>query len=460
MALRTTAVFLCFAAVCLQLVTSENWALLVAGSNGYYNYRHQADVCHAYHILRSHGVPQENIVTMMYDDIAYSEENPFPGNIINQPNGRNVYPGVVIDYKKKDVTPEVFLAVLSGNEKKVKKLTGKDGKVIKSGPDDHVFVNFVDHGAPGILAFPAEMLHARKLLSTLENMYKKKSYKKLVLYVEACESGSMFYNLLPDNINVFATTAANRSQSSYACYYDKKRGTYLGDVYSVMWMQDSDKEDLETETLQKQFQITRSETNTSQVKEYGDLSISKMTVAEFQGDEKADASMSQGFHVRHPTEDAVPAREASFHIMLKKLDKAKTPQEKRNLAQKIDDLIERNAQIDQLFVDMMKQLESRETGGELSSNLLLFRAEVTYVSLKSERRDITQWECYERAVDTLMESCPKLDLPQNYYAMGQLYMLVNLCERGINDYFIANAIWGSSLQNAQLCRDSVESAYP
>ena len=25
---------------------------------------------------------------------------------------------------------------------------------ISSGPNDHVFVNFVDHGAPGIVAFP------------------------------------------------------------------------------------------------------------------------------------------------------------------------------------------------------------------------------------------------------------------------------------------------------------------
>lgn len=39
---------------------------------------------------------------------------------------------------------------------------------------------------------------------------------------------------------MFATTAANAEESSYACYYDKERGTYLGDVYSVMWMEDSD----------------------------------------------------------------------------------------------------------------------------------------------------------------------------------------------------------------------------
>ncbi|KAL1435455.1 hypothetical protein MTO96_000130 [Rhipicephalus appendiculatus] len=67
------------------------WALLVAGSNGYGNYRHQADVCHAYHLLRRHGIPDNRIVVMMYDDIAYAEENPTPGVVVNHINGSNLY---------------------------------------------------------------------------------------------------------------------------------------------------------------------------------------------------------------------------------------------------------------------------------------------------------------------------------------------------------------------------------
>ena len=30
----------------------------------------QADVCHAYQVIHSHGIPDEQIVVMMYDDIA------------------------------------------------------------------------------------------------------------------------------------------------------------------------------------------------------------------------------------------------------------------------------------------------------------------------------------------------------------------------------------------------------
>jgi len=53
---------------------AANYAVLVAGSNGYYNYRHQADVCHAYQILHKNGIPDSNIVVMMYDDIAQNTQ--------------------------------------------------------------------------------------------------------------------------------------------------------------------------------------------------------------------------------------------------------------------------------------------------------------------------------------------------------------------------------------------------
>ncbi|XP_060037354.1 legumain [Erinaceus europaeus] len=52
----------------------KHWVVIVAGSNGWYNYRHQADACHAYQIVHRNGIPDEQIVVMMYDDIAHSEE--------------------------------------------------------------------------------------------------------------------------------------------------------------------------------------------------------------------------------------------------------------------------------------------------------------------------------------------------------------------------------------------------
>ncbi|KER20205.1 hypothetical protein T265_11191 [Opisthorchis viverrini] len=49
---------------------SKNWVVLVAGSKTWRNYRHQADVFHAYQLVRKNNVPPENIITFAYDDIA------------------------------------------------------------------------------------------------------------------------------------------------------------------------------------------------------------------------------------------------------------------------------------------------------------------------------------------------------------------------------------------------------
>ena len=43
-------------------------------------------MCHAYQIVKSHGIPDDHIIVMMADDIAYHEKNPTPGKIINEAN--------------------------------------------------------------------------------------------------------------------------------------------------------------------------------------------------------------------------------------------------------------------------------------------------------------------------------------------------------------------------------------
>jgi len=52
---------------------ADNYAVIVAGSNGFYNYRHQSDACHAYHLLLDKGnIKPENIILFSYGDVAGS----------------------------------------------------------------------------------------------------------------------------------------------------------------------------------------------------------------------------------------------------------------------------------------------------------------------------------------------------------------------------------------------------
>jgi legumain len=91
------------------LATCDKWAVLVAGSNTWSNYRHQADVFHSYQSLVAGGFDPDRIITFAYDDIANNPSNPFKGKVFNKPTfsdpGVDVYDGIRIDYKGADVTP-------------------------------------------------------------------------------------------------------------------------------------------------------------------------------------------------------------------------------------------------------------------------------------------------------------------------------------------------------------------
>lgn len=385
-----------------------NWALVVAGSNGYSNYRHQADACHSVHVLQSHGIPKERIVVMMFDDIAYNQDNPTKGILINRPNGKDVYAGVDIDYKEKDVTPKNFLNILQGRSDLMADIGS--GKVINSGPNDRVFVYFADHGAPGLIAFPYGELYAKDLNEAITSMFENKQYDQMVFYIEACESGSMFKGLLRENINVFATTASNAHESSFACYFDKKRRTYLGDVYSVKWMEDSDVENLNTETLRKQFSIVKDETNTSHVQEFGDLSMGDLPVADFQGEKQTLVTPLPEVDLTPVAQEDVPLAIASHQ-----LQEAKTELEKLAAIAELRRIVQERLHVERTFDKIISMLVTNHLSAEF---------------VNTQKQDITQHSCYKQATQSVSKNC--FVLGQVDYALRHLHKLVNLCEEGVN----------------------------
>jgi legumain len=101
--------YLLLALILTIAICGDHWAVLVAGSNTWSNYRHQADVYHAYQVLIKNGFDADKIITLAYDDIAHHLTNPFKGKVFNKPTykdpGVDVYAGVKIDYSKNHVTP-------------------------------------------------------------------------------------------------------------------------------------------------------------------------------------------------------------------------------------------------------------------------------------------------------------------------------------------------------------------
>merc|ERR1719230_1847430 len=110
-------------------------------------------------------------------------------------------------------------------------------------------------------------------------------FNRLVFYLEACESGSMFEGM--DIPGVYALTAANGRESSWGTYCmpnDKVNGKHigscLGDLFSVNWMEETG---ITEETLAKQFTLVKSETSKSHVMQYSDTSFTDECVSDFVG---------------------------------------------------------------------------------------------------------------------------------------------------------------------------------
>lgn len=270
--------------------SAANWAVLAAGSKTYENYRHQADLCGAYHLLRSKGFAPEKIIAMAYDDIAKNEENPFPGQIFNEPDGDDVYAGCELDYTGSAVTAANFANVLLGNG-----TSSGNGRVLESTEDDNVFLFYVDHGAPGIIQFPGDdVMHTQEFQTVLTQMHSKKMFGKLVVYMEACESGSMLEGL-PTNLGIYGVTAVGPDVPSLGTYCGAEAqvngtslGTCLGDLFAVRWMKFIEEGD-GSATMQKFFSSVADDVASyaalhyghEENQQYGDLSVAELKTADF-----------------------------------------------------------------------------------------------------------------------------------------------------------------------------------
>ncbi|XP_031482518.1 vacuolar-processing enzyme [Nymphaea colorata] len=406
------------------------WAVLVAGSSGYGNYRHQADVCHAYQTLIKGGLKEENIIVFMYDDIAYHEENPRPGTIINHPHGQDVYAGVPKDYVKDHVTVENFFAVLLGNKSAV---TGGSGKVVDSGPNDHIFVFYSDHGGPGVLGMPTyPYLYAGDLVNVLKKKHAAGTYKSLVFYLEACESGSIFEGHLPEDLNIYATTAANATESSWGTYCPgglpsppPEFDTCLGDLYSVSWMEDSDVHNLQTETLKQQYHLVRDRTSNyntynlgSHAMQFGDLELTNEQLFLFMGSNPANENSSFVNGNNLPVySTAVNQRDADLLYFWNKYRRMPEGSlEKVNAQKQLFDVMAHRMHIDNSMELIGKLLFGSKKG-----------AEVLNTVRPAGQPLVDDWDCLKTMVRAFEKHCGSL----SQYGMKHMRSIANICNAGL-----------------------------
>jgi len=414
--------------------TSSNWAVLVAGSNGYYNYRHQSDVCHSYQILtKLGGFPEENVIVMIYNDIVNNSENPIPGKLFNEPGGVDVYGDIKVSYSGDQVTAQNFLNVIQG----IKEGDTKNGPVLESKKGDNVFIYYSDHGATGLVAMPTgDPLYATDLMKALNNMNKKQMYNQLVFYLEACESGSMFNGILPNNTNIFATTAATPNQPSYAFYYNETLETYMADEYSVRWMQDSTKNWDSQESLLQQYKDVAAATKESQPQKYGDEAFDNEPIEDFEAyqDRKGkdtlkllrnsvknfvlDESIPRVFDRKWvPSKEAVSSRDVKLATLQHRYLGSSRIEDKIYWASLVEQEIEYRLEVDLLFDELVKFVTGYVNIGGNGDDFIN--------AIKYGHILPTNWECLKYVYSSYEAHCEDRF---SDYSLKYVNTLVNLCE--------------------------------
>jgi ABC-type branched-subunit amino acid transport system substrate-binding protein len=205
----------------------DRWALLVAASSGWNNYRHQADVLNMYQILKANGYTDDHIVLIAEDDIAYNASNPNPGVVQVRVGGDNVYADAHIDYHPSDLKPTDIQAILCGER------SDRLPEVISAGAEDNVLVFWSGHGDYGQLVWlnDKEGFSAERAKQAFTAMSQGKHYRKVLCLIETCYSGSVMKEIegIP---GILALTAASPYETSKADIYNASMGVWMSNRFT------------------------------------------------------------------------------------------------------------------------------------------------------------------------------------------------------------------------------------
>ena len=316
------------------IASCERWAVLIAGSNGYSNYRHQADIYNMYTQLVNRGFDAEHIVQMCYDDIATSSYNPYKGEVFHTLQHVNIYPGAsTIDYSNKKVTASNFFSVLTS---------------LPSTSDDYVYVYYDNHGGPGLLGVPdgcGNYIFADELSEAFTKMSNQNQYKYLLFGLEACYSGSVASEFTAPNM--VTITAANDSESSYAAVWDNKVSAYLSNEFSNYWMAFLDEN--YDKTIGDLYTTVKSETTGSHVCFFGDESMKSLQLSLFLGTPNKVLTHNKDL------KDKVPAYLATKSHLMALQDSINTKEAgKARIA--LQDLIAQQNKLEMTLEEIVRQL--------------------------------------------------------------------------------------------------------
>eukprot|EP00494_Astrolonche_serrata_P006513 UN06537 len=291
-------------------------------------------------------------------------------------------------------------------------------------------------------------LYAADFIKVLQEKHASNTYAKMVIYVEACESGSIFEGLMPADLNIYVTTASNAEESSWGTYCPGMEPsppseyiTCLGDLYSISWMEDSETNNLKEETIKKQYEVVKKRTSDmnrysagSHVMEYGDKTFKDEKLYLYQGFNPANTNITNKLFLQAP-KAAINQRDADLLFLWRRYELLhEKSKEKTNVLREISETVTHRKHLDSSIDFIGKLLFGYENGPS-----------VLQAVRPSGKPLVDDWDCLKRMVRIFESHCGSL----TQYGMKHMRAFANICNNGISGTTMKEASIGAcGVQNS------------
>ena len=220
---------------------TDRYAVLVQGSTGYINYRHQADVLSMYQLLRKGGFDDDHIILVLDKSLANDPKNREPGIVRSRMGGKDLLggtdglPQALVDYDSATLSVSDIADILLGNG------SDRHPAVLPRDKGQNVFFYWSGHGrnqsngrsnefvwrdsAPG-QGFTAELLR-----QTAGEMLERQYCRKLLVVAEPCY-GEGVVRPLEGITGVLAITGAAENEQSWADNWNNDALVWMSDRFT------------------------------------------------------------------------------------------------------------------------------------------------------------------------------------------------------------------------------------
>lgn len=213
-----------------------NWAVVVGASDTWANYRHQADAFAMYQLLKRHGYDDDHIVLITEDNIADDPHNVYPGIVKVRPDGPDVRDGAAVDYKVSQLEVGDLRDILCGTRSE------RLPHVVSSGRNDNIVLFWCGHGNRNQLAWGSnEVVSGNAVRDIVESMRNAGKYRKMLLVMDACYSGTIG-EAIAGIPGVLVITAANAFETSKADMKDPEMGIWLSNGFTRVFQETIDED--------------------------------------------------------------------------------------------------------------------------------------------------------------------------------------------------------------------------